>query len=67
MADFEIPEKLRILPGDSEEVIERKRKKVKALKQQMKIKTIDKDRNEKQIAWKQFKAKESRLVSKGLS
>ena len=67
--DLKIPESLKVKPSDTEHQRKIKKKKVKALKHQFKIKKIEKFEKDKQNTWQQFantnksynKAKESSL------
>jgi survival of motor neuron-related-splicing factor 30 len=52
--NFRIPENLRILPTDSEEEKARKRKRLKHLKQAVKRKVQDEEKDDTQNSWKSF-------------
>ena len=64
MLDFKIPENLKILPNDSLEERNRKKKKLKHLKQGYKTSLIDKDMSEKRSKWEGFNEK-SKIHAKG--
>jgi len=51
-----IPEKLQILPTDSDEVRNTKKKKIHAIKSQFRLKKIEEERNSRQQSWQSFKS-----------
>ena len=51
---YRIPEHLRLQPSDTEAERQRKRRRVKALKQQIKTKEMDQQRDAKQTNWQAF-------------
>ncbi|KAL4470185.1 hypothetical protein ABPG74_011796 [Tetrahymena malaccensis] len=55
LTEFKVPDNLKILPNDNEQVRQTKKKKVKALKQQFKQAQIEKHQSEKQGKWNDFK------------
>jgi survival-of-motor-neuron-related-splicing factor 30 len=55
-----IPKSLKILPTDSEEVRNMKKRKIHAIKSQNRLKKLDEDRNSRQNAWKDFTDKFSK-------
>ncbi|KAL6078476.1 Survival motor neuron [Balamuthia mandrillaris] len=57
---FVVPEKLRILPNDSEEVIEKKKRKIKALKKKVRQRKIEQERNQKKQSWQSFTEKKGK-------
>jgi len=54
---FNIPKSLKILPTDSEEVRQHKRKRIRIIKAQFRKKKMEEDRTDKKNAWKEFTAK----------
>jgi survival-of-motor-neuron-related-splicing factor 30 len=55
--EFKVPEDLKILPNDTEQQREKKKKRLKALKASFKQSVIEKDSRQKQDKWLQFKQK----------
>jgi survival-of-motor-neuron-related-splicing factor 30 len=53
----EIPKHLQILPTDSEKVRQAKKKRIKALKLQMKVQAAEQERSSSKLAWKNFNDK----------
>ena len=53
-AELPIPPSLKILPSDSEEVRERKRKRVKAIKSKNRLRRIEREKNGAASSWKTF-------------
>lgn len=64
MLEFQIPENLKILPNDSLEERNRKKKKLKHLKQGYKTSLIDRDMQDKRSKWSDFNEK-SKLQARG--
>jgi survival-of-motor-neuron-related-splicing factor 30 len=60
MKEVIIPKSLKILPTDSEEVRQQKRRKIRAIKSQFRKKKMEEDRNNQKNAWKEFKEKTSK-------
>jgi len=58
--DFVIPKNLKILPTDSEEVRQNKRRRIHAIKSQFRKKKLEEERNVKKNAWQQFASKTSK-------
>lgn len=50
----EIPKWLRIKPTDSEKEKQRKKKRIKTIKNQMRVKKIDEDFDKKRLSWQSF-------------
>ena len=65
LGEFVIPEKLKLLPTDSEEVKAAKRKKVHALKSAHRLKADQNEKQGKAQAWNSFTAKTSGKKTKG--
>lgn len=63
--NFQLPKSLKILPEDSEEVRNAKRKKARAMKQQWRKKKMESERNNQKNAWKEFTQKASKQVKTG--
>lgn len=64
MSEFKIPENLKVLPNDSLEERNRKRKKLKHLKQRFKNRLIEKDLRGKMGKWSNFN-KNAKVKGKG--
>jgi hypothetical protein len=64
MLEFTIPEHLKILPNDSMEERNRKKKKLKHLKQGYKTSLIDRDMQDKRSKWSNFNEK-SKIQGRG--
>jgi len=54
MTTFKTPDHLKIKPTDTPEQKKQKKKKIKAIKQHLKIKAADKEANERKEGWKMF-------------
>jgi len=59
---LKIPDNLKILPTDSEEVRQKKKRKVKNIKTKIRMKELEKVRDSKKQTWQSFAAKKSRRV-----
>ena len=64
MLEFKIPEHLKVMPNDSQEERERKKKKLKHLKQNFKNSIIDRDMQNKRGKWNEFN-ETSKVHAKG--
>jgi len=64
---FKIPKSLKILPTDSEEVRNSKRKRIRAIKSQHRKKRMEEDRNTRKSAWQEFTQGSSKKVKTGSS
>lgn len=64
MLEFKIPDALKILPNDSLEERNRKKKKLKHLKQGYKTSMIDRDMQEKRSKWASF-TEQSKATARG--
>jgi len=60
-----IPKNLKILPGDSEEVRNAKRKRVHAIKSLNRLKKLEEDRNSSKSAWRDFTNKSAKKAKTG--
>jgi survival-of-motor-neuron-related-splicing factor 30 len=56
-----IPKYLKILPTDSEEVRQSKKRRIKAIKSQMRAKQLEEERTKQKTAWQEFNLKGSKL------
>lgn len=64
MLEFKIPESLKILPNDSMEERNRKKKKLKHLKQGYKTSMVDREMQDKRSKWSTFN-EQSKAQAKG--
>ena len=55
-SEFLVPESLRILPTDSEEVKENKRKRIKSLKNKHRVQKLESEHSQKQSSWQAFRS-----------
>jgi len=62
---FVIPKHLKILPTDSEETRNGKRKRLKAMKSAIRQKKLEGDRNDRKTAWQEFTTKSSKKIKAG--
>eukprot|EP01117_Protostelium_nocturnum_P004754 TRINITY_DN1726_c0_g1_i2.p1 TRINITY_DN1726_c0_g1~~TRINITY_DN1726_c0_g1_i2.p1 ORF type:complete len:199 (+),score=77.23 TRINITY_DN1726_c0_g1_i2:286-882(+) len=61
--EFVVPKSLRIVPTDSEEARETKRKRIKSMKSQWKRSQLEDDRSTRTNAWQQFASKKQKIGS----